>query len=146
MVYLVGCSPDKVREKKCLDIVLSPLQVSGPVFYSLASWLTVYKYGNVHRDHFPSWSTCTQGWKNSFSFADAVLGTLSSTAASTESCLSRNSVFLVRTSALEDLHFKSVLIAPLDQTDGSDKLLEESAAAGDLTCTTTSLVTVEGEP
>ena len=78
------------------------------------------------------------------SFADAILGTLSSTATSAESCLSRNSVFLVRTSALEDLHFKSVSIAPLDQTDGSDKLLEESAAAGDLTHMMMSLVTVEG--
>jgi hypothetical protein len=39
---------------------------------------------------------------------------------------------LVRTSALEDLHFKSVLITPLVQTMVSDKLLEESLAAGDL--------------
>ena len=49
------------------------------------------------------------------------------------------------TFALEDLQSKSVSIAPLVKTDGSDKLLEESAAAVDLTCTTTNRKTVEGE-
>ena len=57
-----------------------------------------------------------------------------------ELCLSR-----LETSALGELHSKSVSIALLVQTDGSDKLLEESAAAGDLTWMITSLLTVEGE-
>ena len=49
-------------------------------------------------------------------------------------------------STLEDLHFKAVSIILLAiSADGSDKLLEESATAGDLTCTMTSPETVEGE-
>jgi hypothetical protein len=61
-------------------------------------------------------------------FADAVPGTLSCTATSTEFSLWDTPSVLVWMSALEDLHLKSASITLLVQIDGSDKLLDESNA------------------